>query len=58
MNASKPYAYIGVPAWAIGLIQVNFTVPSSAPLGSQRVLVMINLAPSDEAPEYVQRISW
>jgi uncharacterized protein (TIGR03437 family) len=58
VNASKPYAYIGVPAWAIGLIQVNFTVPSSAPLGSQRVLVMINLAPSDEAPEYVQRISW
>jgi len=40
--ASTSYAYIGVPAWAIGLIQINFTVPQGAPLGSQPVLVSIN----------------
>jgi uncharacterized protein (TIGR03437 family) len=51
--ASTSYAYIGVPAWAIGLIQINFTVPANAPLGSQPLLVMINLAPSGETPEYV-----
>ena len=42
VRASSAYAYIGVPVWAIGLIQINFTVPATAPLGSQPVLVMIN----------------
>ena len=51
--ASTSYAYIGVPVWAIGLIQINFTVPTSAPLGSQPLLVMIDLAPSGDTPEYV-----
>jgi len=36
------FAYIGVPAWAIGLIQINFTIPANAPLGSQPVQVLIN----------------
>ncbi len=34
VNASTSYAYIGMPAWAIGLTQINFTVPTGAPLGS------------------------
>jgi len=42
VQASTAYAYLGVPAWAIGLIQINFTIPTGTPLGSQPVLVMIN----------------
>jgi adhesin/invasin len=42
VSASTAYAYLGVPVWAIGLIQINFKVPASAPLGSQPVLVMID----------------
>jgi uncharacterized protein (TIGR03437 family) len=40
--ASTNYAYIGVPVWAIGLVQINFTIPATAPLGSQPVLVTID----------------
>jgi uncharacterized protein (TIGR03437 family) len=40
--ASTSYAYIGVPVWAIGLVQINFTIPATAPLGSQPVLVTID----------------
>jgi uncharacterized protein (TIGR03437 family) len=41
VQAATPYAYIGMPAWAIGLTQVNFTIPSSTPLGAQPVVVSI-----------------
>jgi uncharacterized protein (TIGR03437 family) len=43
------YAYNGMPAWAIGLTQINFTVPSGAPLGAQPVLVSIGGATSAAA---------
>jgi len=36
-----PYAYIGTPSWAIGITQVNFTVPSSVPAGMQKVVVTV-----------------
>jgi uncharacterized protein (TIGR03437 family) len=39
---STSYAFIGVPAWAIGLVQINFTIPSDAPVGSQPLVVMIS----------------
>ena len=39
---STSYAFIGVPAWAIGLVQINFTIPSDAPLGAQPVVVTIS----------------
>jgi uncharacterized protein (TIGR03437 family) len=39
---TNSFAYIGVPAWAIGLIQINFAIPANAPLGSQPVQVWIN----------------
>ena len=39
---STSYAFIGVPAWAIGLVQINFTIPPDAPLGAQPVVVMIS----------------
>ena len=37
--ASTQYAYEGMPVWAIGLTQINFTVPSGAPLGVQPIVV-------------------
>jgi uncharacterized protein (TIGR03437 family) len=33
--------YIGVPSWSIGILQINFTVPSSAPTGAQSVIVSV-----------------
>jgi len=39
---TSTFAFIGVPTWAIGLIQINFTIPPNAPLGSQPVQVWIN----------------
>jgi uncharacterized protein (TIGR03437 family) len=41
VQAATPYAYIGMPAWAIGLTQVNFTIPNATPLGSQPVIVTV-----------------
>ncbi len=42
VSASTNYAFIGVPVWAIGLVQINFTIPATAPLGLQSVLVNID----------------
>jgi uncharacterized protein (TIGR03437 family) len=39
VTLSTPYAYIGIPAWAIGLTQINVTIPGSVPLGPQPVIV-------------------
>jgi uncharacterized protein (TIGR03437 family) len=39
VTASTQYAYEAIPVWAIGLTQINFTVPSGAPLGVQSVVV-------------------
>ena len=34
-------AYVGVPAWAIGATQINYTVPANAPLGAMPVIVTV-----------------
>jgi uncharacterized protein (TIGR03437 family) len=34
-------SYVGVPSWSVGVVQINFTVPSNAPVGSQPVVVSI-----------------
>ncbi len=49
VNAPTPYAYIGTPAWAIGLVQINFTVPTTTPLGLQPLVVTIGSAVSNSA---------
>jgi uncharacterized protein (TIGR03437 family) len=36
----------GIPAWAIGTTQLNYTVPLTAPLGQQPVVVTIGGVPS------------
>jgi uncharacterized protein (TIGR03437 family) len=39
VQAATPFAFIGVPEWSIGVTQINFTIPSTAPLGLQSVVV-------------------
>ncbi|HVW83078.1 MAG TPA: protease pro-enzyme activation domain-containing protein [Bryobacteraceae bacterium] len=41
--------YVGIPAWAIGLTQINITIPSTAPLGDQTVVVSVGGLPSAPA---------
>lgn len=48
-SVSTPYAYIGIPAWAIGLTQINFTIPAAAPLGVQQIVVTIGATISSPA---------
>jgi uncharacterized protein (TIGR03437 family) len=33
--------YIGIPSWSVGALQINFTVPSTAALGLQSVVVSV-----------------
>ena len=49
ISAATPYAYVGIPAWAIGLTQINFTIPATAPLGLQPVIVNSGAATSAAA---------
>jgi uncharacterized protein (TIGR03437 family) len=51
VRAATPFAYLGVPAWSIGVTQVNFTIPLTAPLGFQPVVVTVGGVPSP--PVYI-----
>jgi len=42
-------AYVGLPSWSVGTLQVNFTVPQNAPLGAQPVVVTVGSASSPVA---------
>jgi uncharacterized protein (TIGR03437 family) len=33
--------FIGIPTWSVGVVQINYTIPAQAPLGSQPVLVSV-----------------
>jgi uncharacterized protein (TIGR03437 family) len=41
--------YVGIPAWSIGVLQINFTVPSTLAAGPQPVVVTIGGIPSPMA---------
>jgi uncharacterized protein (TIGR03437 family) len=41
--------YVGIPSWSVGTLQINFTVPSNAPLGLQPVVVTVGSASSAAA---------
>jgi uncharacterized protein (TIGR03437 family) len=51
VKAATPFAFIGVPAWSIGVTQINFTIPPTAPLGFQPVVVTVN--GSSSPPVYI-----
>jgi uncharacterized protein (TIGR03437 family) len=38
---TAPFAYIGLPSWSIGVMQINFTIPSGVPTGEQPLVVTI-----------------
>ena len=40
-GATAVLPFVGVPAWAIGLSQINYTVPMNAPLGPQPVVITV-----------------
>ena len=42
-------AYMGIPAWSVGVLQINFTVPSTLTAGTQPVVVTIGGAASNAA---------
>jgi uncharacterized protein (TIGR03437 family) len=46
--------YVGIPSWSVGTLQINFTVPLSAPLGLQPVVVTVGTASSAAANFTVQ----
>jgi uncharacterized protein (TIGR03437 family) len=53
--AAKPFSFIGVPSWSIGVTQLNFTIPANAPLGLQPVVVTVGSGTSaaSSAPVYI-----
>jgi len=38
---AEPYAYLGVPAWAVGVMQIDFKIPSGVAPGPQPVVVTV-----------------
>ena len=44
--------YVGLPSWSVGTLQINFTVPSNAPLGVQPVVVTVGSASSPAAATF------
>jgi len=43
---AKPYAYIGIPNWSVGVTQINFTIPGGVGTGPQPVVVTVGGVPS------------
>ena len=46
--------FIGIPSWAVGVTQINFTIPASVPPGPQPVVVTVGGLPSTAATITVQ----
>jgi uncharacterized protein (TIGR03437 family) len=42
----QPFAYIGTPNWSVGVLQINFTIPSGVGIGQQPVVVTVGSAQS------------
>jgi uncharacterized protein (TIGR03437 family) len=36
------FCFVGIPSWAVGVLQINFEVPSGIPAGRQPVVVSVN----------------
>ena len=33
--------FVGIPTWSVGVVQINYTIPSNVAAGSQPVLVSV-----------------
>lgn len=40
-GVDAPIQFIGIPSWSVGVTQINFQVPQTAPLGPQPVVVTV-----------------
>jgi uncharacterized protein (TIGR03437 family) len=40
-GATATIDFIGIPTWSVGVVQINYTIPASAPLGPQPVVVSV-----------------
>jgi uncharacterized protein (TIGR03437 family) len=40
-GVTAAHDFVGMPTWAVGVVQINYTIPSNAPLGSQQVGVSV-----------------
>jgi uncharacterized protein (TIGR03437 family) len=47
--AAPAALYAGIPSWSVGVLQINFTIPSGVPAGRQPVVVTIGTTPSPAA---------
>jgi uncharacterized protein (TIGR03437 family) len=45
-GVQAPIQFLGIPSWAIGMTQINFQVPTTAPMGTQQVVVTVGTAAS------------
>jgi uncharacterized protein (TIGR03437 family) len=48
-GVSAPVSYAAIPSWSVGVLQVNFTIPSNAPTGRQPVVVTVGTVSSPPA---------
>jgi uncharacterized protein (TIGR03437 family) len=46
--------FIGIPSWAVGVTQINFTIPSNVAPGPQPVVVTVGGVQSNAATITVQ----
>jgi uncharacterized protein (TIGR03437 family) len=42
-GVDAPISFIGIPSWAVGVTQINFTVPANAPLGMQLLAAKVGM---------------
>ena len=48
-GVAAPIQFIGIPTWAVGVIQINFQVPTGIGIGTQPVVVTVGYVPSSAA---------
>jgi len=41
VTVPPPFAYMGIPAWSVGVMQLNFTIPAGVAPGQQPVVVTV-----------------
>jgi uncharacterized protein (TIGR03437 family) len=46
VEVAKPFAYLGIPGWSVGVAQINFTIPAGVATGPQPVIVFVGGVPS------------
>src|SRR5262249_7538316 len=54
-GVAAPIQFIGIPSWSIGATQINFQVPSNAPLGEQDLVVTVGTNSSTPVKFTVQQ---